>query len=81
MADSDRGNNPNEPADPRVIAGAVGEPVHESEDFPSGGGLGGDPDAPISADSGGSTGRRADESGKTDAEGLPGGGTAGSAGG
>jgi hypothetical protein len=81
MPDSDRGNNPSEPADPDVIARAADEAVLDTDEFPSGGGPGGTPGKPISTDSGGSTGRNAVDSGKTDAEGTPGGGMAGSAGG
>jgi hypothetical protein len=38
--DSDRGNNPSEPADPRVIANGEDEEIHEGRNFPSGGGDG-----------------------------------------
>jgi hypothetical protein len=39
-ADSDRANNPSEPADPQVIDEAADRPVHEGRNFPSGGGSG-----------------------------------------
>jgi len=38
--DSDRGNNPSEPADPRVIADGEDEVIQEGREFPSGGGEG-----------------------------------------
>ena len=80
VGDPDRGNNPAEPADPQVLATGLGEAVHESHGFPSGGGDGGRV-GPIREGGPGSTVRGAADSGHDDAGGTPGGGSAGSSGG
>jgi hypothetical protein len=36
--EADRGNNPSEPPNPQVIANGDDEVIHESREFPSGGG-------------------------------------------
>ena len=80
VGDPDRGNNPEEPADPGVLAEGLGEAVLESHGFPSGGGDGGG-GGPIREGGPGSTGGGATDSGLPDAGGVPGGGSAGSSGG
>lgn len=61
---------------------AIDEPVHESRDFPGGGGEGqGAEPGPITLGGAGSTGRDATEGGAADASGASGGGMAGGAGG
>ena len=85
-ADSDRANNPSEPTDPQVLATAADEAVHQSRDFPSGGGEGGSgrggtAAAPGGLGAGGTTGRGATTGGQTDRVGASGSGTAGAAGG
>jgi len=73
-----------EPADEGIIVEAAANVVHESDDFPSGGGEGvpggvrGDSVKPSDR---GSTGRGSTDAGKTDGGGSPGGGMAGSSGG
>ena len=76
--DTDRANNPSEPANPQVLAGAAGEPVHQGRGFPCGGGEVGSGRTGTAA---GTTDRGATDAGQADRGGATGGGTAGAAGG
>jgi hypothetical protein len=83
-SDIERSGQRIEPADEGIVAEAAATVVHESHDFPSGGGQ----DLPdgvrsvaVEPSDRGSTGRGSSDAGKTDGDGIPGGGMAGSAGG
>ena len=82
--DTDPAGQRMEAADEGAVVEAAGTVVHESDDFPSGGGES-LPDRPVGVSvkpsDRGSTGRGSTDAGKTDSEGSPGGGMAGSAGG
>lgn len=70
------------PVDDEQVERGLDDPVLESDDFPGGGGPGGEPGhGPIWLGGRGSTGRNATDEGKADPGGEPGGGMAGSAGG
>ena len=91
-ADRPEGNSDHEgqrmePADEGIVLEAAANVVHQSDDFPSGGGealperSGRQSGASVVPTDVGSTGRGSNDAGKTDSEGTPGGGMAGSAGG
>jgi hypothetical protein len=77
--DTDRANNPAEPADPQVLAGAADESVHQGRGFPSGGGDAGSDrtgtaaGTPGGPGAGGTTGRGATDARQADRDNTPGG--------